>query len=42
MTKLIETIWIFHGEKAQFASGVFKSKELAEESILKNKLPPLT
>ncbi|TLV03583.1 DUF7710 domain-containing protein [Dyadobacter luticola] len=31
-------IWVFHGIAAQFASGIFSSKQKAEEWILENKL----
>jgi len=31
-------VWIFHGINAQFASGVFSSKQKAEKWILDNKL----
>ena len=31
-------IWLFHGTGATFASGVFETKELAEEWIIANKL----
>lgn len=34
----LKTIWIFHGQGAQFSSGVFISKVLAEESIVKYQL----
>lgn len=37
-TEVKNTIWVFHGTGAQFSSGVFKNKGLAEESIRVNKL----
>lgn len=32
------SVWVFHGEGAKFASGVFTSKDLAEAWIQKHKL----
>lgn len=33
-----EIIWVFHSSKARFTGGIFSSKKLAEEWILKHKL----
>ncbi|WP_189642153.1 DUF7710 domain-containing protein [Deinococcus piscis] len=32
------SVWVFHGQGARFASGVFTSKDLAEVWIRKHKL----
>lgn len=34
----LQTVWVFHGEDADFASGVFTSRERAEAWIQSNKL----
>lgn len=35
---MINQIWIFHGAKSTFSSGVFTDKEIAENWIKKHKL----
>ena len=35
---MVEAIWVFNGAASQFPSGVFSSKEIAEEWITKHNL----
>lgn len=37
----IKTVWVFHGAKARFSSGVFSSLDKAADWIRKNKLSGL-
>jgi hypothetical protein len=38
MNKMMNTIWVFNGSRAQFPSGVFTQREIAEQWIHENRL----